>query len=269
MTRLQWLACAAQVAGPHAPSRTSDGTVIYAIGDIHGRCDLLEALLLGIEQDGSQRPRARTVVIFLGDYLSRGPDSRAVVDRVMSWRQPASGAMEVVALRGNHEDLALRFLQGDLEAGAHWFDYDGLDALAHYGVVAADATARDDASLRSLRDRFAQALPASHLAFFESLAVSHREQDYYFVHAGVRPGVALMQQNAHDQMWIRQRFLESGTDHGAIVVHGHTVTSAPQVRPNRIGIDTGAYASGVLTCLVLDGTDRVFLQAVEVPAIPP
>ena len=263
MIGLQWLACMPQDPGQRAPSRTPEGMVIYAIGDIHGRCDLLESLLQGIEQDGRQRPRSRTLVIFLGDYLSRGPDSRAVVDKVMSWRPPTPGVVEVVSLKGNHEDLALRFLQGDLAAGAHWFDYDGLDALADYGVAAPDALARDEASLRSLRERFARALPHSHRAFFESLSVSRCEQDYHFVHAGVRPGVTLAQQTDQDQMWIRKRFLESTVDHGAVVVHGHSVVPQPEVHPNRIAIDTGAYASGVLTCLVLDGHQRSFLQTVS------
>ena len=265
MVTLRWLACDSGATGSQAPSRTPPATVVYAIGDIHGRRDLLEALLQGIEQDSQSRPADRFVVVFLGDYLSRGNDSYAVVEKVMSWRPSMRGSTEVIALQGNHEELALRFLQGEMEAGRHWFDYDGLDALADYGVVAADPGARDDGSLQFLRERFAQALPQEHLAFFQALAVSHREQDYHFVHAGVRPGVPLAEQNAHDQIWIRKRFLESELDHGAIVVHGHSIVPAPQVRRNRIAIDTGAYASGVLTCLVLDGTQRAFLQAVGAP----
>ncbi len=265
MSTLRWLACESEAPGSHAPSQTPPGTVVYAIGDIHGRSDLLETLLHGIEQDRQGRQAARFVVVFLGDYLSRGNDSYAVVETVMSWRAAAPAGTEIVALRGNHEDLALRYLLGEMEAGRHWFDYDGLDALADYGVAAADPGARDDGSLQFLRERFAQALPQEHLAFFEALAISHREQDYHFVHAGVRPGVPLAEQNAHDQMWIRRRFLESELDHGAIVVHGHSIAPTPQVRHNRIAIDTGAYASGVLTCLMLDGTQRAFLQALGLP----
>jgi serine/threonine protein phosphatase 1 len=201
-------------------------------------------------------------VVYLGDYLSRGSNSRAVVNRVMSWQPQTGGALEVITLTGNHEELALCYLGGELEAGRQWFDHDGLDALADYGVIATDASARDDASVLALRDRFAQALPQEHLAFLQSLAISHREQDYHFVHAGVRPGVALADQNSHDQIWIRKRFLESETDHGAVVVHGHSISTEPTVRHNRIGIDTGASVSGVLTCLVLDGTQRAFLQAI-------
>lgn len=262
LPRLQWRTCPPAQAASREPSRTPPGTVVYAIGDIHGCCDLLDTLLQGIEQDCAQRPRQRTVVVYLGDYLSRGSDSRAVVNRVMSWQPQTVGVLEIITLSGNHEELALRYLGGELEAGRQWFDHDGLDALADYGVIAADASARDEASMLTLRDRFAQALPQEHLAFFQSLAVSHREQDYHFVHAGVRPGVALADQKAHDQIWIRKRFLESELDHGAVVVHGHSISDEPTVRHNRIGIDTGASASGVLTCLVLDGTQRTFLQAV-------
>ena len=162
----------------------------------------------------------------------------------MAWRPSTPGLVEIVTLKGNHEDLACRFLQGDMEAGRHWFDYDGMDALVDYGVIATDPAARDDASLLSLRDRFAQALPPPHLAFLQALSISHREGDYHFVHAGVRPGVVLADQNDQDQMWIRKRFLESEVEHGAIVVHGHSISAQPEVWHNRIGIDTGAYASG-------------------------
>jgi len=265
MSTLRWLTCEGGETGSRAPSQTPQGTVVYAVGDIHGRSDLLETLLRGIEQHSQGRQAARFVVVFLGDYLSRGSDSRAVVEQVMSWRSSRPASTEVIALQGNHEDLALRFLQGEMEAGRHWFDYDGLDALADYGVVAVDPGARDDGSLQFLRERFAEALPQEHLAFLQALAISHREQDYHFVHAGVRPGVTLAEQNAHDQKWIRKRFLESDADHGAIVVHGHSIVPTPQVRHNRIAIDTGAYASGVLTCLVLEGIQRAFLQVVGPP----
>lgn len=259
MVTLRWLPGAPQSGGPY---RVPADRGVYAVGDIHGRCDLLHALLTGIEQHGRQSGHARHVVVFLGDYLSRGLDSRAVVERVRTWQPDLPGVATVVALKGNHEDLALRFLAGDLEAGLHWFDYDGLDALAHYGVVSPNPRARDPAALLALRQRFEQALPPEHLAFLRTLAISHDEFDYRFVHAGVRPGVALADQTAHDQMWIRKRFLESHADHGAMIVHGHSIHSEPDFHPNRIGIDTGAYASGVLTCLVLDGAQRVCLQAV-------
>jgi serine/threonine protein phosphatase 1 len=232
-------------------------TVIYAVGDIHGRLDLLERIHRNIADDAQRRASRHKRVIYLGDYVSRGENSRAVVDLVCAWLPPG---FERVMLKGNHEDLLLRFLGGALAAGRHWFDYDGLDALADYGVAISDRKLRDDASVEALRKRFAAALPPSHLEFFRSLRVSHRAADYFFVHGGVRPGVPLEMQNDRDCMWIRKSFLDSDAEHGAIVVHGHSISAQPEVRHNRIGIDTGAYRSGVLTCLVLDGEGLSFLQ---------
>lgn len=258
LARLHWADYRPPLGAAPSLGTTPAGTALYVIGDIHGRCDLLELIQRGIAIDAGMRRAPRKVIVYLGDYLSRGTDSRRVVDRVRGWQLEGC---EIVTLKGNHEDLALRYLGGELQAGRHWFDHGGLDALAHYGVEAADRSARDDQTMESLRMRFADVVPAQHLAFFRSLKVSHREGGYYFVHAGIRPGVSLEAQNDHDQMWIRKRFLESDQDHGATVVHGHSITPEPEVRQNRIGIDTGAYASGVLTCLVLDGGERAFLQS--------
>ncbi|MBI5069613.1 MAG: serine/threonine protein phosphatase [Deltaproteobacteria bacterium] len=232
-----------------------EGAVVYAVGDVHGRIDLLEELLAGVVADAAWHPARRRVLVMLGDYVSRGLDSRGVVELLRRWEAPG---FERVALRGNHEDLLLRYLDGDHAAGRHWFDYDGLEALAHYGVRPAPGRG----SLEALRQGLRQALPEEHLAFFRSLPVSHGEGGYHFVHAGVCPGVPLPAQSRHDQMWIRRPFLESERDHGAVVVHGHSVTREPEVRPNRIGIDTGAYRTGVLTCLALEGSRRWFLQTV-------
>ncbi|HUW35831.1 MAG TPA: metallophosphoesterase [Rhodocyclaceae bacterium] len=232
-------------------------TVVYAVGDIHGRCDLLESIHEDIAADSRQRAARRKVLVYLGDYVSRGIDSQRVVELVL--RAPPGGC-EVVCLKGNHEDQLLRYLDGDLDAGRRWFDVDGLDTLAHYGVAAKVGRERGEETMESLRQRFARALPPEHLEFFRRLAVSHSEGGYRFVHAGIRPGVPLAEQSEHDQMWIRKPFLDSDLDHGAVVVHGHSVSAGPQLRHNRIGIDTGAYASGVLTCLVLDGETRCVLQ---------
>ena len=237
--------------------RAPTDTTIYAIGDIHGRIDLLAALHDCIAADASGRTARRKLIIYLGDYVSRGKDSRQVVDRVREWLPPG---FERVTLKGNHEDLLLRFLDGELDAGRHCFDYDGLDTLAHYGVTVPDRKARDDASVASLRDRFAALLPRTHLDFFRSLPTRYQAGGYTFVHGGVRPGVALAEQADHDCMWIRQPFLESDMDHGTVVVHGHSTSPQPVVRHNRIGIDTAAYRSGVLTCLVLEGASRHFLH---------
>ena len=236
---------------------TDAGTVVYAIGDIHGRFDLLQALMAKIEADAAHRPALHRLIVCLGDYVSRGADSRRVVEAMIA--APPAGFTRV-ALRGNHEDLWLRFLGGDRDAGRHWFDFDGLDTLADYGVDVGQRHRRDDATVASLRDAFAAALPPAHVDFVRSTVTSHRCGDYFFAHAGVRPGVPLEQQQAHDLMWIRKPFHDSLHDHGAVVVHGHSIADRPQLRPNRIGIDTGAYRSGMLTCLVLDGGSRKFLH---------
>lgn len=238
-------------------SQTPPDTVIYAVGDIHGRLDLLSAIHDRITTDAQRRTARHKLVIYLGDYVSRGESSRRVVDRVLEWLPQG---FQRITLKGNHEDLLLRFLGGELDAGRLWFDYDGFDALTHYGVAIPDREARDDESVAALRDRFAAALPPTHLDFFRSLPASYRAGDYFFVHGGVRPGVPLAEQNDHDCMWIRKSFLDSSAEHGAVVVHGHSISTEPVIRHNRIGIDTGAYRSGVLTCLVLDGTSRNFLQ---------
>jgi serine/threonine protein phosphatase 1 len=237
--------------------QTPPDTVIYAIGDIHGRVDLLASIHDRISADARRRTAQYKWVIYLGDYVSRGENSRAVVERVLQWLPEGFGR---ITLKGNHEDLLLRFLDGDMEAGRHWFDYGGHDTLAGYGVAIPDRQARDDASITALREHLASALPISHLEFFRSLRTSHRAGDYCFVHGGVQPGVPLPEQNEHDFMWIRKPFLDSDIDHGATIVHGHSISAQPTVRHNRIGIDTGAYRSGVLTCLVLDGATHGFLQ---------
>ncbi|MBI5898267.1 MAG: serine/threonine protein phosphatase [Rhodocyclales bacterium] len=237
--------------------RTPDGTVIYAIGDIHGRLDLLDELHQRILDDAARRSAQGRLLIYLGDLVSRGPDSRGVVERVRNWL-PAG--FERVVLRGNHEELLLRTHAGEFAAARHWLDYGGIEAMASYGVEVSDAIIRDEAGIGELCHRFAATLPLEQLEFLENLPLSHRAGDYYFVHGGVRPGVPLEEQNPRDLIWIRKTFLNSEADHGAVVVHGHSISRQPEPRHNRIGIDTGAYHSGVLTCLALDGADRLFLQ---------
>lgn len=232
-------------------------TVIYAIGDIHGRHDLLTAITARIVADARQRRAKHRVIVYLGDYVSRGIDSRRVIDGLLA---PPPDGFTRICLKGNHEDCLLRYLAGDFVTARRWFSYDNFDALTHYGVAVPERWTCDDAGMARLRDRFAAALPPSHLDFFRSLRIAHAAGGYYFAHAGIRPGVALTQQSGDDCMWIREPFLSSAAEHGAVVVHGHSITERPELRPNRIGIDTGAYRSGVLTCLVLDGTTRTFLQ---------
>lgn len=230
------------------PARVEDGWRIYAIGDIHGRLDLLDDLLGQIAEDVALAPPGlRCKVVYLGDIVDRGHDSRGVIERLL--HAPAPAGVDPVFLMGNHERILLNFLDAPAEA-APWLDYGGLACLHSYGV-AASLGLRDPDRLTVVRDAFADALPAAHLHFLRSMRQTHRSGDYLFVHAGIRPGVPLERQVEEDLLWIREPFLGSRKDHGVRVVHGHSVTEQPQVRDNRIGIDTGAFAGGPLTACVL------------------
>jgi serine/threonine protein phosphatase 1 len=191
------------------------------------------------------------VVVFLGDYVDRGPDSRRVVDRLIEGPPPG---FQWVCLRGNHEDSMVRFLDDDAVAQS-WLRNGGLETIQCY---AGHAEAGD--GLDALRDAFRRAVPRRHLEYLAALPVSHVEGRYLFVHAGLRPGVPLEAQSERDMMWIRDDFLLSDRPFGRIVVHGHSIRPDPEIRPNRIGIDTGAYATGRLTALVLEGRRRGFLS---------
>ena len=229
------------------------GSRIYAIGDIHGRADLLERLRAVIVEDAKWHPVERKVVVYLGDYVDRGTDSRGVVDLLAREALPG---FESVFLKGNHEDSLLQFLDDSRIAPA-WMAYGGAATLYSYGVRPPDIRKVED--ITAAQEAFTRALPCEHLAFLEALQLVHIEGDYAFVHAGFREGIPIEFQNPEDLMWIRNEFLESDADFGKIAVHGHTITERPEIRPNRIGIDTGAFATGLLTCLVLEGTERRFL----------
>ena len=239
-----------------------EGTIVYAIGDIHARLDLLEVMHAAILDDADCRRAPRRVVVYLGDYISRAAHSRELIDLLLS--NPLPG-FERVTLKGNHEDLLLRFLDGETAAGAEWLDYGGIQALAAYGIDASAFEVEGESCLPVICDQMKRAMPAAHLDFLRSLRLCHREGDYYFVHAGARPGVPLNRQTAADQVWIRGQFLRSREDFGATIVHGHCISEQPDVRPNRIGIDTGAYETGRLTCVVLEGAERAFLQTAGKP----
>jgi len=231
------------------------GTCLFAVGDIHGRIDLLQTLERRIVDEALRRQAPRNVVIYLGDYVDRGRHSRAVIEHLLS--QPPPG-FESVHLKGNHEDFMLRFLD-DVALGPNWLTYGGMETLASYGVEPPYPHA-DLADLERARRALGAALPPTHRAFLDGLRLSHQEGGYVFVHAGLKPGVALAEQRAEDMLWIRESFLNSTADFGAVVVHGHTIVPEPTVRPNRIGIDTGAFVSGRLTCLVVQGGARDFLH---------
>ena len=220
---------------------------LYCIGDIHGRIDLLREAHQKIVLDAADFDGAK-ILIYLGDYVDRGVHSKQVVDCLLE--NDFSG-FEKVFLMGNHEQVLLQFLSTKDASIAHeWFRYGGLSTLASYGVhVKGLPTTKD---LERLRTEFSEKLPAEHLAFFERLIAKYEIGGYFFVHAGVRPKVKLQRQRLEDMLWIRDEFLTSDVFHGRVVVHGHSVTDAPEIRHNRIGLDTGAYSSGKLTCAVFE-----------------
>ena len=233
------------------------GTAIYAIGDIHGRADLLEDLHRRIEADAERGRADRRVLVYLGDYIDRGAESAAVIDLVLDHR-PAG--FDVVPLLGNHERLMLEFLD-NVGHAALWLRNGGDATLQSYGIEPGGGPHLDAGPLLDLQTALIERLPPRHLAFLQSLKLKHAEGDYFFAHAGVRPGVALTAQREEDLIWIRDLFLNSEADHGRVVVHGHTIRPEPEFRPNRIGIDTGAYYTGHLTCLALEGTKRRIISA--------
>jgi serine/threonine protein phosphatase 1 len=236
-----------------------EGVRLYAIGDIHGRLDLLESLLSLIERDQKGRAGLPVVLIFLGDYVDRGPDSKGVVDRLI--RGFASPFMPVF-LKGNHEDLLLSFLN-DPVAGLNWLYNGGDAALLSYGVrletIRLAAWGGPEGLVEAVRE-FRVVLPEAHLHFYEGLRLFCRIGDYFFTHAGVRPNVPLDQQSEHDLLWIRKEFLNSKEDFGAVVVHGHTPNRDPQDFRNRIGLDTFAVGTGKLTAAGFEGSRRWFLS---------
>ena len=241
-----------------------DGQAVYAVGDIHGRLDLLERLLARIAADAAAHPGdAARQLVFLGDYVDRGADSRGVVERVLGDPLPGLGpSVETVHLQGNHEEAMLDFLDGRSD-GQDWLGYGGLETLMSYGVPLRSLPRTADASDR-LREALAAAVPESHIAFMRRCLLHHVAGDYAFVHAGVRPGVPLERQEAADLLWIRDEFLHSRAPlPGKVVVHGHTICDLPQDRGHRINLDTGAFVSGRLTCLVLRGTERRFVTTLE------
>lgn len=226
------------------------GMRIYAIGDVHGRLDLLQQLLGMIEADDAAREPSETHIIMLGDLIDRGPDSAGIVDLFLN-RPPAFATVH--QLMGNHEEMLLNLIDGPSEeAIVHFLRYGGRETFESYGVPQIMLDLPDRHPPSALLDH----IPAAHRAFFRSMGDAIRVGDYLFVHAGVRPDVPLEEQAPSDVRWIRKPFLESDADHGVMVVHGHTISAAPDIRRNRIGIDTGAYASGVLTALGIEQGER-------------
>ena len=229
-----------------APGTLPPGRRVYAIGDIHGCAEQLAALHDLIAQDLAERPIAAPLLVHIGDYVDRGPDTAGVLARLAAG-SPIPG-VETVNLLGNHENTMLEALSGERAAATDWLFAGGRPSLQSYGV-----------DPDSPRETWPAAIPPSHIAFLRGLKLMHREGGYAFVHGGVRPGVPLDQQARDDMLRMRQPFLYSEIDFGAIVVHGHTPVKHAVVRHNRIAIDTGAVFGGPLTCLVLEGDTLGFL----------
>lgn len=232
--------------------RTPDGERIYAIGDIHGRFDLLRAAADKIAADSASAAGLTTRTILLGDYVDRGPRSADVLEYLQSGAFPTS----TLALRGNHEEVFLQFLSDEsiLES---WRKFGGLETLHSYGVPV-NAAMRGEGYAEA-RNALLERLPKAHVDFLAATRPSAIAGDYFFCHAGVRPGVPLEHQTSDDLLWIRNEFLRHEGGYGKIVVHGHTPVEKPEMRANRINLDTGAYVSSRLTVLALEGETRRFL----------
>ncbi|MEM8800408.1 MAG: metallophosphoesterase family protein [Pseudomonadota bacterium] len=236
-----------------APPRGPEGAIIYAVGDIHGRDDLLTKMIDLIETDAARSGKKAATVVFLGDFVDRGMGSRAVIERLIT-RPP--GDVDTIFLKGNHEEALLSFI-ADAPQNEQWLRFGGIETLQSYGI----STELIERDIDEAREVFAQSFPATHRAFLNSLQFSHTVGDFYFCHAGIRPGVPLAAQAIDDLMWIREPFLSSSADHGKVIVHGHSITDDVEVRDNRIGLDIGAFASDRLACLRIEDDNLSFLYA--------
>ena len=234
-----------------APGRLPPGRRVYAIGDIHGCAEQLASLHARIADDLARRPVASALLLHVGDYVDRGVDTRGVIARLAAGSPvPGTG---MVNLMGNHENTMIEALNGERAAATDWLFTGGRPSLKSYG-----------ADPDSPRETWRAHVPDSHLRFLRELKLMHREGGYAFVHGGVRPGVPLEQQARDDLLRMRQPFLYSEMNFGAVVVHGHSPVKAPVIRHNRIAIDTGAVFGGDMTCLVLEGDQLGFLTAAPV-----
>ena len=233
---------------------TADGERIYAIGDIHGRLDLMKDLLDRIEKHASSLPPTRSIhIVVLGDMVDRGPQSAEVL-RYLHGVQQSTGRL--IVLQGNHEELMLRALAGEPGMLRAWMRIGGTATLRSFGI---EPPHRDDDQRAAVSDLLKK-IPSQLLDWVRNLPLTARSGDYLFCHAGIRPGVPLKRQKRADLLWIRDEFLEDPQDHGMMVVHGHSVSTDVEMRGNRIGIDTGAYRTGILTALYLEGEDRQIIS---------
>lgn len=239
-------------AAPRPPAAVPAGVRVYAIGDIHGRLDLFDELLDLVEADDSAREKAETHIILLGDLVDRGPDSAGVIERAI---QLSDCGLRFDCLMGNHEEVFLESFKS-VSALRFFIRIGGRETILSYPISHAEYR---DLDVEALQVRLQEIVPQKHRDFLNKLTDQVRVGDYLFVHAGIRPGVEFDEQRTKDLRWIRDDFLEDDRDHGAIIVHGHTITDGVDECDNRIGIDTGAYMSGRLTAIGLEGTERWYI----------
>ena len=226
----------------------------YAIGDVHGRLDLLDRLLKRVESDIAERPAGKVSIIFLGDLIDRGSHSAQVVERLRTYECAGAGTHFIM---GNHEEVMLRVLEGEPGVLSSWLRFGGAETLQSYGVDPGELECLQETEATS---RVKNAVPDEHRVFLEGFADSISFGSYLFVHAGIRPGIELSEQSHFDLRWIRDPFLDDESDHGFIIVHGHTISDTVETTSNRVGIDTGAYRTDVLTALAIEGPERWLLQ---------
>lgn len=247
-------------AAPAAVPRGHADGRLYAVGDVHGCLDLLDELLRRIEEDNASRAPRKTWVVFLGDLIDRGPSSSGVVERLRTYRPDG---ITPIFLSGNHEEIFTRVLDGDADILVDWLKFGGAECVESYGI---DPSALKRMEPATAIERLRSGVPPAHVEFIESFADTFRFGDYLFVHAGIRPGVDLDQQDQFDLRWIREPFLSFDEEHGMVVVHGHTISPQVDERANRIGVDTGAYRTGVLTALAVEDEARWYLSTAGSPA---
>ncbi len=246
----KFLGITSQGTRPRGP----DGYRAYAVGDVHGCLSLLNEILDKIESDIVSRQPCKNLLIFLGDLIDRGPQSSQVIERLLNWRCASASA---IFLSGNHEEVLLRVLNGDENILSDWLSFGGAECLSSYGLSPVELAEKNTtAALAEIR----AAIPIEHYEFISSFADTLRFGDYLFVHAGIRPGVDLKSQSKEDLHWIREPFLTDKSNHSVTIIHGHTISKTIDERVNRIGIDTGAYQSGVLTALAIEGADRWYIN---------
>ena len=237
-------------------AKLASGKRAYAIGDVHGRNDLLCKLLSQIQEHAANASSAEKILVLLGDYVDRGPTSKAVIDTLLGLDWPG---WKFVFLRGNHDQAVLDFL-ADANFYRAWRSYGAPETLLSYGIM--PPRFDRESEFAKARDELASAIPQSHLDFLQALQLLHVEDDYVFAHAGIKPGIPIEEQVAEDLLWIRDEFLNCRRELPKKVVHGHTPTEKPVIAKNRIGVDTGAHATHCLTAAVLEEESCIFLQTI-------